>query len=515
LRRRDVLGLLAALAFPAPAVAKLRLAPSADFDPDSLVSRARELAENPYIPIAVPAPEVLEEIGYDQHGALRFRPEQALWADDPQRRYAATFFHLGRYFKTPVQLFAVEDGKAAEILYDESLFEMPAASPAHRLPAGSGFAGFRFQETKDGALDWLRNDWVAFLGASYFRAIGDDFQYGLSARGLMLDAAVAGKREEFPLWRAIYLEQPPGGDQVLLHALLDGPSVAGAYRFAITRGKAVTMEIAASLFIRQPVERLGLAPLTSMYWFSETRKPGPVDWRPEVHDSDGLMLLTGQGEQLWRPLNNPASTVVSAFADENPKGFGLMQRDRAFDHYLDGVRYHRRPSLWVEPLGNWGKGSVTLIEIPTDDEIHDNIVVAWVPGKPPVAGQQIDLAYRLHWQSAAPTETGLAQCIATRIGNGGEPGTVRPKGVRRFVVEFKGEALAKLPFGVLPEVIVSASRGAISRQRAEAVPNDVPGHWRAQFDLAVDGTAPVEMRCHLRLGNTALSETWAFQFHPF
>ncbi len=186
-------------------------------------------------------------------------------------------------------------------------------------------------------------------------------------------------------------------------ALLDGPSAAGAYRFRMRRTKSVVMDIEASLHLRKDVGRFGLAPLTSMYWFSETAKPTAVDWRPEVHDSDGLALWTGTGERIWRPLRNPPRTMVSAFSDERPRGFGLMQRDRLFDHYQDGVYYDRRPSLWVEPLGDWGKGSVQLVENATDDEIHDNVVAMWVPAEPARAGSSHDLAYRLHWVAGNPT----------------------------------------------------------------------------------------------------------------
>jgi glucans biosynthesis protein len=252
-----------------------------------------------------------------------------------------------------------------------------------------------------------------------------------------------------------------------------------------------------------------------MYWYSETMKAKAVDWRPEVHDSDGLALWTGGGERIWRPLNNPARTLVSAFSDENPRGFGLLQRDRAFDHYMDGVYYERRPSLWVEPLGAWGKGAVQLIEIPTDDEIHDNIVVAWVPAEPARAGQRLSLSYRLHWLADEPYRAPLARCRATRLGNGGQPGLPRPKGVRKFMVEFAGPTLEQLPFGVKPEAVLWASRGTFSYVFTEAVPNDVPGHWRAQFDLTVDGTDPVEMRLFLRNGTEILSETWLYQYHPF
>jgi periplasmic glucans biosynthesis protein len=233
-----------------------------------------------------------------------------------------------------------------------------------------------------------------------------------------------------------------------------------------------------------------------------------------VHDSDGLALWTGTGERIWRPLNNPGRTVASSFGDDNPKGFGLLQRDRLFDHYQDGVFYERRPSLWVEPIGNWGKGAVQLIEIPTDDEIHDNIVAAWIPERPVKAGDEFKFVYRLHWQSAEPYPTPLAKCVATRLGNGGQPGTRRPQGVRKFMVEFKGGPLENIPFGVKPEAVLSSSRGSFSYVFTEAVPNDVPGHWRAQFDLTSTGSEPIELRCFLKAGDKVLTESWLYQYWP-
>jgi periplasmic glucans biosynthesis protein len=276
----------------------------------------------------------------------------------------------------------------------------------------------------------------------------------------------------------------------------------------------VLMDVEARLFLRRDVGRLGIAPMTSMFWFSETFKPGGIDWRPEVHDSDGLALWTGGGEHIWRPLNNPERIAASAFADRSPRGFGLLQRDRVFDHYLDGVRYDRRPSLWVEPLEEWGEGSVQLIELPTDDEIHDNIVAIWVPKEPARAGGSYQMRYRLYWAADEPHPTALARCVATRLGRGGQPGQPRPKGVTKFVVEFLGGPLATLPFGVKPQPVLSAASGTFSYVFAEAVPDGVAGHWRAQFDFTPAGPEPIDIRLFLKVGEHALSETWLYQFRP-
>jgi periplasmic glucans biosynthesis protein len=514
-----IVGLAAAGGTGALAQEGLKFSPSAPFSFALFKQRSGEMARAAYVGPRLPSPDLLERINYEEWGKIRFRTDLALFADGPGK-YPVTFFHLGKFFKRAVQIFVVEGPSdkqtARSIIYDPSYFDMPPDSLAHQLPEGAGFAGLRFQEARDGDLDWHKNDWVAFLGASYFRAIGELFQYGMSARGLAVDVAVADRSEEFPDFTEIYIETPSAdANQATLYALLEGPKVVGAYKFVMSRGKGVVMDIEFSLNLRSDIVRLGLAPLTSMYWFSETSKATAVDWRPEVHDSDGLSMWTGWGGRLWRPLNNPPRIMASAFADENPKGFGLMQRDRNFDHYGDGVFYDRRPSLWVEPVGNWGKGAIHLVEIPTDDEIHDNVVAQWVPAEPARAGQTIELRYRLHWLADEPFPPELARCVATRLGNGGQPGLPRPKGVRKFMVEFLGGPLESLPFGVKPEPVLSASRGTFSYIYAEAVPDGVPGHWRGQFDLTVDGKDPVELTCYLRLADRVLTETWAYQYHPF
>lgn len=505
---------LAARGAPALAAAELKFGTAQPFSFDILKATARRMSREPYAGPARPSPDILEKIDYDAWGKIRFDSDAAPFARGPGE-FPVTFFHLGRYFQKAVDIHLVEGETARPILYDPGYFDMPADSVARQLPAGAGFAGFRFQESRQGKLDWRKNDWVAFLGASYFRAIGELYQYGLSARGVAIDPAVHGKAEEFPDYTKVYIG-PETGKTVSVHALLEGPSITGAYRFLMTRGEGVVMDIEQALFLRADVARFCLAPCTSMYWFSETRKQTAVDWRPEVHDSDGLALWTGVGERVWRPLNNPARVMVSAFADDNPRGFGLMQRDREFNNYGDGVYYDRRPSLWVEPLDAWGKGAVQLIEIPTDDEIHDNIVATWVPEAPARAGNEYNLRYRLHWVADEPFPGSLAKCVATRLGNGGQPGQPRPKGVRKFLVEFLGGPLKAIPFGVKPEAVLWASRGTFTEYRlTEAVPDGVAGHWRTQFDLAVEGDDPVEMRCFLRAGDKVLTETWAYQYHPF
>ena len=526
LRRRPVLhgfgAFLASLALArsggelAAAESTLRFGPAEPFGFEGLIERARRLAQQPYALPPRPAPEVVQRIDYDAHGKLRFRPEYALHADGPGA-YPVTFVFMGGFFPKSVRMHAVREGMAREILYSPDYFTVDADSPARELPAdASAFAGLWLRESRLSG-DWKpKEPWATFLGASYFRAVGELGQVGMSARGIALD--VAGPNpEEFPDFVAHWIEEGAGeGEPVTVHSLLDGPSLSGAYRFRMSRGSGVVMEIEKHLFLRRDVERLGVAPLTSMFWYGEYGRERQADWRPEVHDADTLVIWNGAGEHILRPLNNPTRIFHTSYLDTNPKGFGLAQRDRNFDHYLDGVGYDKRPSTWVEPLGDWGRGMVQLVEVPTDDEIYDNIAAYWLPERPSRAGDALSFRYRLHWLSDEPyfPAAEMAKVVATRMGRGGQPGKPRPRGVTKFTIEFLGGGLKDLPYGVRPEPVIWASRGQPSLVQTEPVPNNVPGHWRVHFDLAVDGREPVDMRLFLRQGERTLSETWLYLFEP-
>ncbi|SMF96674.1 glucans biosynthesis protein [Methylomagnum ishizawai] len=497
-------------ALAAPSAA-LRLGPALVFSYETLTERAKALAKKPHTPPPRPLPQVVQRIDYEAWGQIRYRTESALFAEGPGL-YPATFFHVGQFFQKSVKIHVLENGQAREILYNNDYFVMPKDSIAHKLSDKTGFAGFRLQESRNRE-DWRTQDWIAFLGASYFRAIGALNQYGLSARGIIVDAAEP-KPEEFPDFTEFFIEETDNeGDPVHVYALLDGPSLTGAYHFAIKRTEGVVQDIEAQLFLRKDVGRLGFAPLTSMYWFSETEKRRLEDWRPEVHDSDGLAIWTGGGERLWRPLVNPSYPVTSSFVDKSPKGFGLLQRDRVFEDYLDGVNYERRPSLWVEPLEDWGAGAVQLVELPTDDEIHDNIVAYWRPAEPAKVGNTYRLRYRLHWLADEPYPAAVARCVATRIGRGGQPGKPRPKGVYKFSVEFAGAALDPL-WGdtVKAEPVITTSSGTVGGAFMEPIPGTK--RWRAIFDLTPQGGEPVELRLYIRGNGDALTETWLYQFRP-
>lgn len=474
-----------------------------------LRDRARSLSDEAYQPASQRLPAAVRALDWDQYQQIRYRPEQALWRDR-ESAFQVRFFHLGLYFLEPVRFFEVVEGRSRPISYQPEHFDYGDKSGLSDLPDDLGYAGFRLHFHQD-----FDRDLAAFLGASYFRAVGESRQYGLSARGLAVDTGLPVK-EEFPRFRSFWLQRPaPEELHMTVYALLDSPSLTGAYRFRIHPGRNLTMDVTATIYPRKPLKRFGVAPLTSMYQTGENDRRMANDWRPEIHDSDGLAIWNGKGERLWRPLTNPENLRTSYFLDNGPKGFGLFQRDRNFDHYQDdGVFYERRPSLWVEPDGSWGEGAVVLVEIPTLNETFDNIVAFWNPADPWRAGKEYTLSYRMTWGEDMPhSPTELATVSATRTGIGGVVGQPRDKYSRRFVVDFAGGTLGMLDRNTGVEAVVSASRGEI--ELVSARPLEAIDGFRAMFDLVPDeSTAAIELRLYLKLDEQALTETWLYQYHP-
>lgn len=485
--------------------------PARTFDYAALKGQARAMAGKDFEPPSKLAPKALTDLGYDEYQSIRFNREGALWTDVPNANFRLEFFHMGRGFKEPVRMYEIAEGQAREILYRPDLFDLSHSGLSSRsLPKDLAFAGFRIHA----ASDWER-DVASFLGASYFRSVGSDTkQFGLSARGLAIDTAL--DPEEFPRFSEYYFERPaPDARTLVFYGLMDSPSVTGAYRFALTPGAPQIIEVDAAVYPRKPIRRLGVATLTSMYQVGENDKRMGYDWRPEIHDSDGLQLYTGNGEWLWRPLNNPGTLRFNSFLDENPRGFGLLQRDRNFEHYQDdGVYYERRPSLWIEPKSPWGKGSVQLTEIPTPDETFDNIVAFWNPATPANPGDELLYSYRMYWGTQMPVYPLLAQAVATRTGLGGVVGQRRRYFSWRFAVDFIGGELATLPERAKVEPVISVSRGTV--EITSARPLQHTDGYRAMFDVKLpdDSMDPVDIRLFLRIGHLPLSETWTYQWSP-
>ena len=486
--------------------ADLKFGEPKPFSYDALRARARASAAKPYRSEPAPAAELIKSISFDLNQKIQFKPEYSLWPKGPGD-FPVRFFHLNRYVEQPVRIHVVDGAASREILYSSSYFDYGGTGLDEKLPPDLGFAGFRMMNGPSEDADWL-----AFQGASYFRSSGDENQYGASARGIAIDTAMP-RPEEFPRFTEFWLGEAQGSHAVTIYALLDGPSITGAYRIDAERTKGAIMTMHVDLFARNPIERLGVAPLTSMFWYGENNSSRRKDWRPEIHDSDGLALWTGKGERIWRPLNDPAQVQTNSFVDTNPKGFGLIQRDRDFDNYQDdGAFYNRRPSIWVEPLGEWGEGAVQLVEIPTDDEIHDNIVAYWIPRAPVTRGKALTFDYRLYWGSGEPHPPSLGRVVATRIGRGGVPGQPPPKDQRKFVIDFQGGPLDDMAqrFDVKP--VINLSRGRVENPYVIKVVGT--SRWRAFFDVELKGGEPLDMRCYLRLGKKTLTETWLYQYFP-
>ena len=512
-RREVMAGALAGVAAVAggsSATAAEALGPARPFSFDLLKAQAKALSAKPFAaPPQSKAGDPLKDMTFDTFAQAIYRPGRELWAGVPGAQ-GVRLFPQGRFYSEPVAIHTVEKGVAREVLYSPDFFDMPANHPL-RKQKSAGFAGFRLM-SRGG-----KSDWLAYLGASYFRASDPYDQYGGSARGLAIDT---GFPEEFPRFTSFWLEQN-GGQGLTIYALMEGPSVVGAYRMDSRRvegGKGgAVQDIDCQLYFRKAVGLLGVAPLTGMFWYGENSGVTRGDWRPEVHDCDGLAMWTGTGERIWRPLADPPRIVTNSFKDENPKGFGLIQRDRNFENYQDdSLFYDRRPSMWVEPLSPWGKGAVNLVQLPTTGETEDNMVAFWTPAEAVRAGGAIAMRYRLHWGLDAPPGE-LARVVATRIGIGGLGGRdldgrhTLPGG-RKYMVDVQGPALAALKRADGTTVAVTTSHGVISG--VEAFPVIGTDRWRMMFDLSGLDGQPADLRAYLKRGDKAFSETWLYQAYP-
>ncbi|BBL72202.1 glucans biosynthesis protein G [Methylogaea oryzae] len=478
--------------------------PSSPFGMGELEQRAKKLAAKPFTKDEGDLPDFLSNMDSEHYRDIHFKPEKSLWREE-RLPFQVQLFHRGYMYKDRVAVNLVSGGQVQPVPYSSDFFDFgqnlfPAAPP----PTVS-YAGVRFHyplRKGDG-----QEDVAVFLGASAFRAVGMGQVYGLSARGLAIDTGLP-KAEEVPVFKEFWVEKPaPNADKLTVYALLDSPSATGAFRFVLRPGLATTIDVNSRVYFRKNVDRLGVAPLTSMYFHGENTDRFIDDFRPEVHDSDGLLMARNSGEWTWRSLNNPRQLRISVLKDISPKGFGLMQRDRAFDHYQDlDARYQQRSSLWVEPLGDWGAGSVYLIEIPSEAEKYDNIVAFWVSDQPALKGQERVFNYRLHYLLDSSLEPDGGRVVSTRVGL-----QAAGSNKRRFAVDFVGDELKYFSDKAAVEAELSASSGKISD--VAVTRNSETGGWRLSFVLepAVDKDV-VDLRAYLKSGGEVLSETWLYQW---
>ncbi len=481
---------------------------------DYVAELALRLAQQPHRPSARIVPDALAQLDYAQYRSIEFRPEAALWRG--AGLFEVQFFHPGFLYQQPVRVHVVEDGRAKELFLDPESFRYPetVAAVTEGLVPGLGYAGFRVHyplETPDRS-----QEAAVFLGASYFRLVGGGQVHGLSGRGLAVDVVPPG-REEFPVFREFWLLRPSEGDTALVFfALLDSPSVTGAYRFELRPGASTVLGVDARLHARRDIGKLGVAPLTSMFLYGPNRARDFDDYRPQVHDSDGLLMHTRADEWILRPLSNRRDLRITSLRDRDPRGFGLVQRDRRFDGYLDlEANYQHRPSLWVNVEGDaWGSGGVELVEIPTSSEFNDNIVAYWSPDQPFLAGQSRRYRYQLRTFDRRLEAQTLMQVERARIGWDALPGQSDPppRSHRRFVIDFGGVAATPGDNEGRIEAVLETSSGHSSAPNVQQLPSGMG--WRATFDLTPDGERPADMRLFLTVDGARLTETWTYVWYP-
>jgi len=475
------------------------------FGYEDVVRQARILGERPFDTQGLAVPVELSKLTYDSYREIRFRRDKAFWRDGGSD-FRLLPFHLGFLHDKPVQIYIIKYGSAVPIPFTTGMFEYGKVPVPKQLSPSLGFAGFAITTNLNEPK--IQDEVISFLGASYFRLIGRGHRYGLSARSLALD--VGGKQpEEFPFFRALWIEEPSrDSTELVIYALLDSPSVVGAYRFVVSPGKRTSVQITATIVPRTTIERIGIAPLTSMFLAGEGDLSQRTDFRPEIHDSDGLMIQNGAGEWIWRPIKNPKALRISSFGDRDPKGFGLMQRDREFGHYQDlEAQYHARPGYWVEPHGNWGEGRIDLIEIPTHGEAFDNIVAVWTPQEPLPIGRPTEFSYRISALSGTNQLHPYGQAKNSFSGSDIEDGRADGVGKKRFIVDFAdGDLAFYLSDPARVEIVASTTAGSITSTILDANPST------KGFRAIVDATLPVgqaaELRIFLRSRGRTLSETW-------
>ena len=509
---RRGLGSTAAVALATLVAVALGASPrAAAFGLDDVAQQAAALARDPYVDRekVVPKWMLVGSMTYDQWRDIRFRPDRAIWRN-LHLPFQVQLFHPGLYFDHSVRVNLVDASGAHPLPFDAALFDYGKNDFAERIPKDIGYAGFRIHAPFRSPEYF--DELIVFLGASYFRALGRDNLYGLSARGLAVDT-VEPTGEEFPRFVEFWLVQPaPDAKAVELFALLDGPTASGAYRFLVTPGEETRIDVDARLFPRRVPKTLGIAPLTSMFYFGENTTTHHFDdFRPEVHDSDGLLVHFDSGEWLWRPLDNPTRIDTASFRTRNPRGFGLIQRDRDFADYQDlETHAEQRPSAWVETHGNWGNGAVRLVEIPTPSELNDNLVAFWVPDPLPQPGSQADYSYTIWWYGDDAARPPGGRVIATRRDRGA---VETPRTGYRYVIDFAGPGLAALPAGTTPRAVVTATNGAVLSDQ-HVVANPATHGFRLVFQVAPVDQTPVELRAYLAADKDVLTETWSGVWLP-
>lgn len=498
----------AAAAFPMPVFAQTNLAQAntdtQPFSEDLLDAFARRRADETYKAPEKRVDEALAALTYDQYSrAIVYKEDQAIWRKDDGPFWLEPYHTAGAVFAFPVEIFSVEAGRATKIPYAAQAFEFNPPSKQPATPAQSDFAGFHALGPIDRQAPF--RDFLSFLGATNFRAKAADQVFGVTARALAINTGQTGG-EDFPLFRSFWIERPkPVDTSLVVHALLDSVSAVGRYKFTVTPGFDTVIEAEAVIYPRRRVPYAGIAPISSRFFFGPGVSPKRKDYRPRVHDSEALCIANGAGEQIWRPLLNPERLQFSVFVDKGPKGFGLIQKERSFAAYQDlDQHFELKPSLWIEPLHDWGEGSIDLIELPSPEEFNENVVCFWRPkdGLGPGIGHRF--RYRMHWCWNPPGDNKKATVQQTRVGE-------TKNGEAAFIVDFMSTESCE---GCAPNAVlqpnVTASTGEVRNPRLAAGPT--PGTQRLRFEYAPSGGDPADLRAQLAIDNKPVSETWIFRW---
>lgn len=478
----------------------------AQVDFEYVKRQAAAKAGSPYVPPKDDLPSTLGALTYDDYRNIRFRPPQALWKAEGLP-FQLQFFHRGGLFREKVTLREFREGHEQVIPFMRDFFSYDLKKDLGWLKSSLGYAGFRVHYPLN--LPSVYDEVIVFLGASYFRAIGAGQIYGLSARGLAIDTGVRERPEEFPRFTDFWIGKPQrDATSLTIYALLEGPTVNGAYEFVVTPGKATFVDVHAAIYFRNTNEVVGIAPLTSMFWYGENTDRPAGQPRPEVHDSDGL-LIQDDGKRFWRPLDNPREALTTILPVKKLDRFGLLQRDRLPASYEDlESNYQRRPSAWIEPRGEWGAGTVRLVELPTGHEYGDNIVAFWTPAVLPPAGQPLDMHYRLVWSLEEGAKAGVARVQATHVGT--LPNTEHG---RLYWIDFVDEKAGSRD-ATMMQAEVETAEGLHVRPPVVMRYPEIGG-WRVALQVEADKLGhPLTLRCHLRSGRETISETWMATWQP-
>jgi periplasmic glucans biosynthesis protein len=503
--RRDFLKLavaaaLAATSTPLESVSASAetLGPPTPFAPENVANMARELAKAPFKAPQANLPDPFGKLNFEQYASIRRNLGVAIW-QDANSPFALEPLHRGFIFAAPVELNLVEGGQSQRVIYDRSLYDFGKLQVPGEL-GDLGFSGVRILSNA-GAEGW--KDEAIFQGATFFRSHASGQTYGVNARALSLRTGDP-QGEEFPVFRSLWIEKPsPAADALVIHALLDSASLTGAFRFTLRAGDATIIDTELTLFARVAVDHLGLGSMSATYLFGPLDHFHSDDVRANVYDVSGLQILTGAGEWIWRPIANRENLQISAFGDKNPRGFGLLQRNRNFDSFGDDdAHWELRPSLWIEPIGDWGEGEVMLLEIPAESENNDNILAQWRPKAALAEGGSVSYAYRQFWSWTPPAHPDLATAVSSRIGKIGKR--------RRFIVEFVSDLFADPQKAAETTAALEASPGQIVSVRL--FPNKDRRSVRVAFDLDPGSDSYTELRLALKLANQLVSETWLYRW---